>query len=358
MRALRQRIGPAGGTAALLALALMGCDGSNPVAPVGAGDPAPATTYTISLTASPSSAFAGVTETVTVTVTVVQNDDNQAPSGSVTISVSTSLGTLSGDGQTGSLLTVSVNGGEATLTLDPGEVPGMAEILARLDDSAGSLMVEVKDPGDPPVAEFDFEVNDTEVVFTDKSSGGPTAWYWFFDDPEDPTCPSDPPDPPPAACTEQNPIHLYQEPGSYKVKLIVTNVADSVVDSPADFLSSLTRFVAIEGAIFITRVDPNTGAPLGGDPVVITGTGGFREPLRVFFGNKLADVQSVSATEIEVLTPPGDLQQVDCTLMNGATGLRYVDTPVKVTVELEDGTSESLEDAFTYEASDESCRTR
>lgn len=340
--------------AAALALAVVGCDASNPVAPVGAGEPAPATQYTVSVSATPPSAIAGVTEKVQVTVTVVRTDNNEAPAAGTTMTVSTSLGTLVDGSNRGSLLTVAIGGKQTGLELEPGSAAGTAEILVQLADSAGSLKVEVTDPGDPPVADFESTADELTVLFTDKSTGSPTAWYWSFDDPDDTTCPATPPDSPDAACTEQHPTHTYQQPGTYKVKLVVTNVATTVAASPAGFQSAVTKFVKVAEDLFILSVVPNRGSEMG-EMVTITGTGGFRAPLRVFFGSKLGEVLSVSTTELKVNAPPGDMNTVACTNSAGKTGLQKVETPVNVVVELEDGTQESLEKGFTYEPDSTAC---
>ncbi len=59
------------------------------------------------------------------------------------------------------------------------------------------------------------------VQFTDASSGGPTAWQWDFQD--DGTVDS----------TQQNPSFVYANPGTYSVKLTVSNASgdDSVTKS-------------------------------------------------------------------------------------------------------------------------------
>ena len=59
------------------------------------------------------------------------------------------------------------------------------------------------------------------VQFTDASSGGPTAWQWDFEN--DGTVDS----------TQQNPSFVYANPGTYSVKLTVSNASgdDSVTKS-------------------------------------------------------------------------------------------------------------------------------
>jgi len=99
---------------------------------------------------------------------------------------------------------------------------------------------------------------------------------------------------------------------------------------------------------FILSITPNTGPAGGGTTVTITGTG-FRTPLRVFFGDKLGTIISASSTTIVVSTPPGDIDTQDCDDDDdGNIGLKSFDTPVGIKIEMADGTSEDLPNAFTY----------
>jgi PKD repeat protein len=74
-------------------------------------------------------------------------------------------------------------------------------------------LVVVGCSGDPP--EADFSATPTsgevpfEVAFTDASSGDPESWAWDFGDG--------------GASTEENPTHVYEEPGTYRVILTVRN---------------------------------------------------------------------------------------------------------------------------------------
>jgi PKD repeat protein len=228
-----------------LLLALLACDASNPVAPVEGLTPAPATAYTISLSASPPSATASVTETVTITVTVARNDGGTVAAGT-SMSVSTSLGTLEADGASGSLLTLTLDSDQKSVVLIPGDEPGMAEVLARVDDSAGSVMVEVEDPGDPPVAAFEAFPSGQTVQFRDMSTGSPTAWYWNFGGVGDADCPATPPGELMPPCTDANPIFTYDAAGNYPVTLTVERFSDVVTTDPSDFRSSFTQLVAVE----------------------------------------------------------------------------------------------------------------
>lgn len=67
----------------------------------------------------------------------------------------------------------------------------------------------------PPVADFEADVvsgeNPLAVQFTDLSTNAPTSWLWDFKNDGIDTS------------TEQNPIYVYEVPGTYTVKLTATN---------------------------------------------------------------------------------------------------------------------------------------
>ncbi|WP_317136839.1 PKD domain-containing protein [Methanochimaera problematica] len=73
--------------------------------------------------------------------------------------------------------------------------------------------------GGEPVA--DFETNVTEnrgfaplsVEFEDTSNGFPTTWDWDFGDLSEHS-------------NKENPVHIYEKPGTYTVKLSITNIAE------------------------------------------------------------------------------------------------------------------------------------
>ena len=64
-----------------------------------------------------------------------------------------------------------------------------------------------------------------EVQFADESEGEPTEWSWDFGDGN--------------VSTEQNPIHIYIDPGEYAVSLTVTNSAGSELLTKQDYILAL-----------------------------------------------------------------------------------------------------------------------
>jgi hypothetical protein len=74
-------------------------------------------------------------------------------------------------------------------------------------------------PPTPPVADFEAEATQTcegyEVQFTDLSANNPTAWSWTF------------PGGTPETSTDENPVIIYENEGTYDVTLTATNSAGS-----------------------------------------------------------------------------------------------------------------------------------
>ncbi|HEX3556839.1 MAG TPA: IPT/TIG domain-containing protein [Thermoanaerobaculia bacterium] len=69
-------------------------------------------------------------------------------------------------------------------------------------------------PPPAPVASFTFSKNGLTVQFVDTSTGSPTSWNWQFFDGG-------------ATSTAQNPTHTFSAPGTYAVKLTVSNANGS-----------------------------------------------------------------------------------------------------------------------------------
>jgi PKD repeat protein len=94
-------------------------------------------------------------------------------------------------------------------------------------------------------ADFDYTYVPTTPIyiqFTDISSGDPTSWHWDFGDG--------------MTSNEQNPVHPYPNPGTYKVCLIIEH------DNPPDYcIDSICKIIEIPDsvaceAIFTYELDP------------------------------------------------------------------------------------------------------
>lgn len=197
--------------AALLATA---CDSTNPVEPP--TTPPPGGTpnaLKVSVMAESSQVEAGSTRATTLTVTARKPDGSPADDGTEAV-LNTSLGNfgVDGVGNPVQLVRKSLAGGTATVQFFPGEAVGTASILAQVGTSAGRLNLAVVEPAPPPiapVAEFAFETSALSVLFTDMSTGNPTAWEWDFGDGD--------------GINRQNPGHTYAVAGTYTVSLTVTS---------------------------------------------------------------------------------------------------------------------------------------
>jgi PKD repeat protein len=185
---------------------------------------------------------------------------------------------------------------------------------------------------------FSQEIDGFKVTFQDTSSGGPTNWSWAFGDG--------------AKSTAQNPTHVYGSPGKYLVTLTASRTGAS------GSFGTIITIEAEETELFITAITPNTGTEGSLVPVSITGQN-FTAPLRVRFGGKLGAVTGTTATTITVTPPPGDLTTIPCDSNDNGDddGLRKLATPVDVSVELSDGSSETITNGFTYLPADGSCVT-
>jgi len=68
-----------------------------------------------------------------------------------------------------------------------------------------------------PIADFvvdnNYAYEDTDIQFTDTTENNPTSWLWNFGDG--------------GTSTLQNPIHSYDDPGSYTVTLTASNSCGS-----------------------------------------------------------------------------------------------------------------------------------
>ena len=109
---------------------------------------------------------------------------------------------------------------------------------------------------------------------------------------------------------------------------VIAEVGQSTGQLTVPFVASTT------GPFFITRVDPNSGSPDGGEVVDVIG-GGFRQPLRVDFAGVQATVLSVSPSggRITVRTPPSTMPVTPGTpLPVDVQVTRNLDTEAEMTI--------------------------
>jgi len=83
------------------------------------------------------------------------------------------------------------------------------------------------------------------VAFSDESSGEPVSWSWDFGDGS-------------AGSTAQNPSHTYTEPGTYTVKLTVTNANGSDAEVKSGYVTVEPAGAAGEGFILSKNPDFST----------------------------------------------------------------------------------------------------
>jgi uncharacterized delta-60 repeat protein len=173
-------------------------------------------TYTVTLTVNGGPEVRQRTDYVYVTEAAPQAEFDANPtSGEVPLSVQfidLSLGTVTdwywefGDGGTSTEQNPSHEyqaGGDYTVMLTV-TGPGGSHAKGRVDYiHGGDLPPEPDFVGDPTTGDAPLT-----VTFTDLSTGVITDWYWEFDDGE--------------TSTEQHPVHEFQDPGFYTVKLTVT----------------------------------------------------------------------------------------------------------------------------------------
>lgn len=99
--------------------------------------------------------------------------------------------------------------------------------------------------------------------------------------------------------------------------------------------------IAEGGVFFLQSISPTSGSPDGGYTIRIDG-GGIVEPVRVFVGGQIAEVRSVSSTQINVRAP-------QISLPAGQT--RAADVTVTNAVASEDEATDTLPGVFTYRRS-------
>ncbi|MEG3056970.1 MAG: DUF3344 domain-containing protein [Methanoculleus sp.] len=113
------------------------------------------------------------------------------------------------------------------------EVPGIYTVSLTVSNNVDrdtltkTDYITVTDPAGPLSAGFEANITTGEVPltvqFTDRSTGGPTSWYWDFGDGGN--------------STKQNPEYIYEIPGIYNVTLNVSRVDDVDTISKVDYIN-------------------------------------------------------------------------------------------------------------------------
>jgi PKD repeat protein len=116
-----------------------------------------------------------------------------------------------------------------------------------------------------PIVSFTADVTSGHPVlavqFTDTSSNAPTSWYWYFGDG--------------GSSDEQNPVHEFEEAGTYTVAFTATNDAGSNTTTEAKYITVITidppepSFVAdiTSGTVplLVSFTDMSTNSPTSWD---------------------------------------------------------------------------------------------
>lgn len=248
-------------------------------------------TYTITLDATNSAGTNSVTHVGSVTVSAGTN----APIASFTLSVSSGsapLTVLFTDTSTNSPTSWSWDFGDRNTSTD--ESPSYTYVTA----GAYTVTLTVTNTGGSnsatetgavtvtaataviPVASFTESATTgilpLSVQFTDSSTNAPTSWVWDFGDG--------------GTSTEENPAHIYSNPGTYTVSLIATNTAGGNTATRSEIIAmsqeTVSETVSIQEPTLILTPIPETKLP----DISITGpsTSG-PAPLTVMFSAETPD---------------------------------------------------------------------
>ena len=181
------------------------CSSGNPVEPpVPVAPSGPSTPVSVTVSSSLGSVEAGSTVGTTITVTA-----RPAPANGTQAKLNASLGNfgVAADGSPVQLVTLQLVGGTATAMFYGGSTTGTAMLLAQVGTSSGSVNVPVVTPAAKPEAGFSTQIGGLAVIFTDTSTGNPTAWSWDFGDG--------------TRSHLENPTHTYPAAKSYLVSLSI-----------------------------------------------------------------------------------------------------------------------------------------
>ena len=114
---------------------------------------------------------------------------------------------------------------------------GVFDVTLEVSNEYGSNIVIKEDyiTVEPNIiCDFDADVTNgdapMEVTFTDDSEGDILSWLWNFGDEE--------------TSTEQNPVHIYNIPGTYDITLTITDIYDEVSEMKSGFITVNSTLVS------------------------------------------------------------------------------------------------------------------
>lgn len=332
-----------------LTLALLGCDTSNPVAPSPVPDPgAGGVAYVVTVTASPTQLLAGGSDAATLSVNVIRQDNQLAPPDGTPVSLSVDQGSLNVNDANNPVrvLTTQLTSGRVQVSYFAGATVATVNVLAQVGQNTGRTSLQLVDA----LPNNFFITSVTPGV--GKAEGGDrvTIAGAGFKEPLRVTFGSVAArvlsvsgssrivvESPPAA---QAPAPGTSVPVNVTVTNSLTDPTPATDTLPGGFFYTEDP-TPTPNPVFITSVQPASGAATGSTTVVVVG-GGFRAPLTVEFGGNAGQVVSATNTRITVITPAAP-QPV-------AAGSN-LPVAVQVTSGLDQATpqSASLAGGFTYQ---------
>lgn len=321
-----------------LLLSFAACSSDSPSEPRRDAPPTPGTNppsaaFNITVTANPPQIEVSSDDRSQIRIVIRRRDNGAAPPNGTTVVVTTSLGLFAETGANEAIVTLT--GGQAFLTLLPGDVFGTATIRAVLEGSAGGTNVRI-------LEEADFFIDFLEPAVGSPQGGDEvTINGRGFERPVRVTFGGQPAQ---VLSAGINRIRVVTPPfvGNLPASVDVSvTSALNTADQRSDTLVSGFTYSPGGGdpsRPTIISVNPDAGPNSGGTVVTLQGEG-FVAPVQVLFGTGTeanfngiqATVQSTQSNRIVVVSPPAsglgvDLrnQRVSILVRNQGTGFATV----------------------------------
>jgi len=155
----------------------------------------------------------------------------------------------------------------------------------------------VEQPSALFVADDTMGISPLTVQFTDQSTNTPTSWSWDFGDEN--------------TSTEQNPSHIYNNPGIYTVSLTVSNSAGSDTEIKAGFIivfphitfttQPTERSIIVDGSEYTSPVNFTDWAPGSSHTISVNSPQTIGDSMRYIF-----EAWSDSGNQTHTLTVPSN----------------------------------------------------